>query len=96
MICVDISNVWGQLSLPDLLALEQEVAAAHEAVAETEKDLPEADYFPFSGVEVSYMKFVCLLTNLFSMCCVASVVSNSFHSLPGSSVRGILQARILE
>lgn len=43
MICVDISNVWGQLSLPDLLALEQEVAAAHEAVAETEKDLPEAE-----------------------------------------------------
>lgn len=34
MICVDISNVWGQLSLPDLLALEQEVAAAHEAMAE--------------------------------------------------------------
>ena len=27
MIKVDISNVWGQLSLPDLLALEAEVAA---------------------------------------------------------------------
>jgi len=26
MICVDISNIWGQLSLPELLALEQEVA----------------------------------------------------------------------
>ena len=29
MIKVDISNVWGQLSLPDLLAVEKEVAAAH-------------------------------------------------------------------
>ena len=29
MIKVDISNVWGQLSLPDLLAVEQEVAEAH-------------------------------------------------------------------
>ena len=33
MIKVDISNVWGQLSLPDLLAVEQEVAAAHETLA---------------------------------------------------------------
>ncbi len=29
MINVDISNVWGQLSLPDLLYMEAEVAAAH-------------------------------------------------------------------
>ena len=29
MIKVDISNVWGELSLPDLLAVEKEVAAAH-------------------------------------------------------------------
>ncbi len=30
MIKVDISNVWGQLALPDLLALEKEVSAAHK------------------------------------------------------------------
>ena len=30
MINVDISNIWGQLSLPDLLAMEKDVAAAHE------------------------------------------------------------------
>lgn len=30
MICVDISNVWGQIALPDLLAIENEVADAHE------------------------------------------------------------------
>ena len=34
MINVDISNVWGQLALPDLLALEKEVAAAHALLAE--------------------------------------------------------------
>lgn len=34
MINVDISNVWGQLSLPDLLAMEKDVAAAHEMLAE--------------------------------------------------------------
>ncbi len=34
MISVDISNVWGQISLSDLLALEAEVAAAHETLVE--------------------------------------------------------------
>ena len=34
MIKVDISNVWGQLSLPDLLAIEQEVASAHNTLTE--------------------------------------------------------------
>ncbi len=34
MIKVDISNVWGQVSLPDLLALEKEVAAAHKTLTE--------------------------------------------------------------
>ena len=33
MIKVDISNVWGQLSLPDLLEIEREIAAAHETLA---------------------------------------------------------------
>ena len=32
MIKVDISNVWGQVSLPDLLAMEKEVFAAHETL----------------------------------------------------------------
>ena len=34
MIKVDISNVWGQISLPDLLAVEKEVSAAHATLAE--------------------------------------------------------------
>ena len=32
MIKVDISNVWGEVALPDLLALEPEVAAAHQTL----------------------------------------------------------------
>ena len=32
MIKVDISNVWGQVSLPDLLAMEKEVFAAHQTL----------------------------------------------------------------
>ena len=34
MIKLDISNVWGELSLPDLLATEQEVFNAHKILAE--------------------------------------------------------------
>ena len=34
MIKVDISNVWGQVSLPDLLAMEQEVFAAHQTLVD--------------------------------------------------------------
>ena len=34
MIKVDISNVWGQVALPDLLAMEKEVAAAHATLAD--------------------------------------------------------------
>ena len=34
MIKVDISNVWGRLSLPDLLAVEKEVFAAHQTLTE--------------------------------------------------------------
>lgn len=34
MIKVDISNIWGQLSLPDLLGLEKAVFTAHKALTE--------------------------------------------------------------
>ena len=34
MIKVDISNVWGDLSLPDLLAAEKEVFDAHMTLSE--------------------------------------------------------------
>ena len=34
MIKVDISHVWGQLALPDLLAMEKEVAQAHATLTD--------------------------------------------------------------
>ena len=34
MIKVDISNVWGQIALPDLLAMEKEVAQAHTTLVD--------------------------------------------------------------
>ena len=34
MIKVDMSNIWGQIALPDLLAVEHEVAAAHDTLAQ--------------------------------------------------------------
>ena len=34
MIKVDISNVWGEISLPDLLAMEKEVFAAHQTLTD--------------------------------------------------------------
>ena len=34
MIKVDISNVWGQVSLPELLSMEKEVFAAHQTLTE--------------------------------------------------------------
>ncbi len=34
MIKLDISNVWGELSLPDLLSVEQEVFDAHKLLTD--------------------------------------------------------------
>ncbi len=42
MIKVDISNVWGQVSLPELLSLEKEVFAAHQTL--TEGNGPGSDF----------------------------------------------------
>jgi hypothetical protein len=38
MMEVDISNIWGEISLPDLLGLERAVFDAHRAVAEEPED----------------------------------------------------------
>ncbi len=38
MIKVDISNVWGEISLPDLLTLEKEVSAAHMTLTDKTGD----------------------------------------------------------
>ena len=51
MIKVDISNVWGQVSLPDLLALEKEVFAAHMTL--TEGDGPGNDFLGWLNLPVA-------------------------------------------
>ena len=50
MIKVDISNVWGEISLPDLLAVEKEVAAAHNTL--TEKTGPGNDFLGWLDLPV--------------------------------------------
>ena len=50
MIKVDISNVWGEISLPDLLAVEKEVAAAHSTL--TEKTGPGNDFLGWLDLPV--------------------------------------------
>ena len=42
MINVDISNIWGGISLPDLLSIEGEIAAAHMLL--TERTGPGSEY----------------------------------------------------
>lgn len=51
MIKVDISNVWGEIALPDLLAAEKEVAAAHATL--TEKTGPGNDFLGWLDLPVS-------------------------------------------
>ena len=50
MIKVDISNVWGEIALPDLLAVEKEVAAAHATL--TEKNGPGNDFLGWLDLPV--------------------------------------------
>lgn len=50
VINVDISNIWGQLSLADLLAMEKEVAAAHETL--TRRDGAGSDYLDWLDLPV--------------------------------------------
>ena len=50
MIKVDISNVWGQLTLPELLAVEKEVAAAHATL--TEQTGPGNDFLGWLDLPV--------------------------------------------
>ena len=42
MIKVDISNIWGELSLSDLLSVEAELSAAHMTVSE--RSCPGSEY----------------------------------------------------
>ena len=50
MIQVDISNIWGQLSLPDLLAMEKEVASGYNTL--TGRNGPGSEYLDWLDLPV--------------------------------------------
>lgn len=50
VINVDISNIWGQISLPNLLAMEKEVFDAHQTL--TDPDSPENDHLGWMDLPV--------------------------------------------
>ena len=50
MITVDMYNVWGEITLPDLLAVESDLAAAHAVL--TERTGPGADYLGWLDLPV--------------------------------------------
>ena len=50
MISVDISNIWGEVSLPDLLSIEKEVSQAHSTLMEREG--PGADFLGWLDLPV--------------------------------------------
>ncbi len=46
MITVDLSNIWGELSLPDLLHIEAEISQAHHGVCALGEPLPAGAGLP--------------------------------------------------
>lgn len=50
MINVDISNIWGQISLPNLLAMEKEVFAAHQSL--TDGEGPGSDHLGWMDLPI--------------------------------------------
>ena len=62
MIKVDISNVWGELALPDLLAMEKEVAAAHNTEARGICTQNDIGYLKATNMDEMQVGVVTLLT----------------------------------
>lgn len=64
MIGVDISNVWGEVSLQELLALEADVAAAHEALPERPEDVPQAERILAAASRIREDSQVCVILGI--------------------------------
>ena len=64
MIGVDISNVWGEVSLQELLALEAEVAAAHEALGEPAQTAPETERILETAARIREDSQVCVILGM--------------------------------
>ena len=72
MIGVDISNIWGAVSLPDLLAMESEVTAAHEAVVAgmdaEQKETPELFRILLAAERIREDSDVCVVVGAGGSC----------------------------
>ena len=64
MIGVDISNVWGEVSLQELLALEAEVAAAHEALPEGSGEAPQLERILDAAARIREDSQVCVILGM--------------------------------
>lgn len=64
MIGVDISNVWGEVSLQELLALEAEVAAAHEALPERPEEIPQTERILEAAARIREDSQVCVILGI--------------------------------
>lgn len=85
MITVDISNVWGQVALPDLLGLEKEIAQAHQTLHEGTgagadlrgwMDLPEK----YPPEELEKLKVRAEQIREESEVCVVTAIGGSCHA----------------
>ena len=61
MITVDISNVWGQVSLPDLLAVEKEVFDADNIIKAYKLIICKQLSSDFSAAEREHIKQICMM-----------------------------------
>lgn len=84
MVSVDISNIWGELSLPELLGMEQAVSAAHLG-------LDGDAYRPCSSGEL--LRLMAAADNLRSRSEVCVVVGQGDACLAARAVLELLQGR---
>ena len=84
MLNVDISNIWGELSLPELLGVEQDVSAAHMA-------LDSGAYRPCSSGEL--LRLIAVAEGLRSRCQVCVVVGSGNACLAARGAIELLQGR---
>lgn len=84
MLNVDISNIWGELSLPELLGVEQDVSAAHMA-------LDSDAYRPCSSGEL--LRLIAVAEGLRSLCQVCVVVGSGNACLAARGAIELLQGR---
>lgn len=71
MICMDISNVWGAVSLSEFLDLEAQVAAAYETLGEEPGEAPEMERILEAAGGIRRESEVCLVVGMDESCLAA-------------------------